>query len=112
MKEAYRDQIIQLKSNKLPNGLITLENLFDHDDANNDKRKLTASKGDYVEMLIGSERVLNVGKGVSPEDWKRLAQYYDEYEGVLAWSYDDLKAYDPSIIQHTIELVDGAKMVQ
>ncbi|XP_059065935.1 uncharacterized protein LOC131857409 [Cryptomeria japonica] len=50
VKEAYGDQIMQLKSNKLPNGLITLENLFDKDDAKRDKRKLTADKGDYTEM--------------------------------------------------------------
>lgn len=92
--------------------MITLENLFDHDDAKNDKKNLTSNKGDYTEMLIGTGRVLKVGKGVSPEDQKRLAQYYDEYEGILAWSYDDLKGYDPSIIQHTIELIDEAKSVR
>lgn len=37
VKEDYGDEIIQLKSKKLSNGLITLENLFDHDDAKNDK---------------------------------------------------------------------------
>lgn len=42
VKEAYGDKIIQFKSNKISNGLITLENFFDLEDAKNDKRKLTA----------------------------------------------------------------------
>lgn len=110
--EAYGDQIIQLKSNKLLNGLITLENLFDHDDAKNDKRKFTADKGDYIEMTVGNGRTLKVAKEVSPKDKERLAHYYEEYLGVIAWSYNDLKGYNLNIIQHTIELVDGAKQVQ
>lgn len=112
VKEAYRNQVIQLKSNKLPNGLITLENLFDHEDVKNDNWKLTTNKGDYVEMLVGSGRVLKVGKDVSLEDKKKLARYCDEYEGILAWAYDDLKGYDPNIIQHTIELTNEAKPVR
>lgn len=111
VKEAYRNQVIQLKSNKLPNGLITLENLFDHEEAKNDKQKLTTNKEDYVEMSVGSGRVLKVGKYVSSEDKKKLARYCDEYEGVLAWFYDNLRGYDPNIIQHTIELANEAKPV-
>lgn len=112
VKEAYGDQIIQVKSNKIPNGLITLENLFDHDDAKNDKQKFTANKGDYTEMLVGNGRTLKVGKQVSPKDRERLAFYCDEYLGMIAWSYEDLKGYNSSIIQYTIELVDGAKPVR
>lgn len=63
----------KLRSNKLPSNLITLENLFDHEDAKKDKRKLTTNKEDYTEMSIGSGRVLKVGKGVSSEDRKKLA---------------------------------------
>lgn len=98
VKEAYEDQIIQLKSNKLPNGLITLENLFDCDDARNDKRNLMADKGDYIDMSLGNGRILNVRKEVPPEDRERLARYCDEYMGLLAWSYEYLKGYNSSII--------------
>lgn len=63
-------------------------------------------------MSIGSRRILKVGKGVSSEDREKLAQYCDEYEGVMSWSYDDLKGYNPSIIQHTIKLTNEAKQVR
>lgn len=111
VKEAYEDQIIQLKSNKIPNQLITLENLFDHYDAKNEKQKFIADKGDYIEMSVGKGRTLKVGKEVSPKDKERLAHYCDEYLGVIVWSYEYLNKYNSSMIQHTIELVDGAKLV-
>lgn len=112
VKEDYGDWIIQLRSNKLPNGLITLENLFDHDDAKNDKWKLTADKGDYIKMSVAGERMLKVRKEVPLEDRKRLTWYCDEYVGVLAWSYEYLKGYNPNIIQNMIEIADGAKPVR
>lgn len=59
---------MQLKSNKLPNKLITLEKNFDHDDAKNDRQKLTADKGDYAEMSVGCGRILKVRKEVPLED--------------------------------------------
>lgn len=32
-----------------------------------------------------------------------------EYKDVFAWSYDELKAYDPKIINHAIPLKEGVK---
>ena len=32
-----------------------------------------------------------------------------EYKDIFAWTYDDLKTYDPSIIEHTIPLKEGSK---
>lgn len=104
VKEAYGDQIIQLKSKKLPNGLITLEILFDHDDVRNDKWKLITNKGDYAEMSLGNGRILKVVNQVPSKDRERLARYCNEYMGILSWSYEDLKGYNYSIIQHTIEI--------
>lgn len=62
--EAYDDQVIQLKTNKLLKGLITLENLFDYEDSRNDKRKFTIDKEDYTELHVGDGWKLKVGKDV------------------------------------------------
>jgi hypothetical protein len=32
-----------------------------------------------------------------------------EFRDVFAWSYNELKAYDPKIINHAIPLLEGAK---
>ena len=63
--EAYEGQIMQLKSNKLPKGLVTLENFFDCNNARNDKRKFVAEKGDYENLRVSDDRNLRVGKDVS-----------------------------------------------
>lgn len=34
------------------------------------------------------------------------------YVDIIAWSYDDLKVFDKSIIQDTIELIEGAKSIK
>lgn len=35
-----------------------------------------------------------------------------KYKDVLAWSYEDLKTFDTSIIQHTIPMISNDKTVQ
>lgn len=62
--EAYDDQVIQLKSNKLPKGLITLGSLFDCEDMRNDKIKFTMDKGDYTKLKIGERWKIKMGKNV------------------------------------------------
>lgn len=112
MSDTYGDQVIQLKTNKLPKVLITLENLLDYEDSRNDKRKFTADKGDYTDLQVRGGQKLKVGKDVPQFDRERLIHFCDKYEGVVAWSYDELKGYNPEIIQHTIKLEEGAKPVR
>lgn len=102
---------MELKSNKLPKGLVTLDFFFDCDDAWNDKWKFVADKSDYVDLWVSDGRNFWVGKNVSHHDKERLISFCEKY-GVVAWSYDDLEGYDPDIIQHTIELTKGAKLVR
>jgi hypothetical protein len=40
---------------------------------------------------------------------KKIVNLVREYKDVFAWSYDELKAYDPKIINHAIPLLEGAK---
>lgn len=61
---AYSDQIIEIKTNKLPKGL-TLENLFDSDNAKLDKRKFMADKSDYSELEVGNGWKLKVRNDVT-----------------------------------------------
>lgn len=62
-------------------------------------------------MSLENGRILKVEMEVPSEDIERLAWYCDENVGVLTWSYEDLKGYNSSIIQYTIEFDDGAKSV-
>lgn len=63
--EAYEGKIIQLRSNKLPKGLVTLKNIFDCDDETNDKRNFVAIKDDYADLQVRDGRKLEVRKDVA-----------------------------------------------
>lgn len=78
VSKAYGDQVIQLKTNKLPKGLITLENLFYFKDSKKDKMKFTVDKGDYIHLQVRGVRQLKVGKDVPQCDRERLIHFYDK----------------------------------
>lgn len=50
-----------------------------------------------------------IGKVCTPKERKGLIDALHAYQDVIAWSYEDLKTYDTSIITHTIPLKPGAK---
>jgi len=39
----------------------------------------------------------------------KYIELFKEFQNVLAWSYEDLKSYDTSVIQHTIPLKENQK---
>jgi len=112
IEEAYGDQIIQLKSNKLPKGLITLENLFDLEDASLEKKRFQENKEDYSKIQVSEWRKLKVGNSATQQERKRLIDLCEKYDRVIARTYEDLHGYDRNIIQHTIELTEGSKPVR
>jgi len=54
-------------------------------------------------------RIIKVGKGCTPEEKEKIVRLVREYRDVFARSYDELKAYDPKIINHVIPLLDSTK---
>jgi hypothetical protein len=53
--------------------------------------------------------MIKIGKGTPKEESKQIEDLIRGYWNVFAWSYDDLKAYNGNIIQHTIPLKEDAK---
>lgn len=100
-----------MKGNKLSPGLISLENLFDCEDAKNGKQIFNVDGRDYKELDCHSGRKLKVGREVPLKDKKRLKDLCFKYDRVITWTYDDLKGYNLGIIQHTIDFVEGSNPV-
>ena len=103
--------IIQLKNNFIPRGLIPLERLFDQNDvAKNPKVKPV---GDAVEdKNIGTEenpRIIKLSKKLPEREKREYVELMKRYTDVFAWSYEDLEEYDTSIIQHTIPINPGER---
>jgi hypothetical protein len=74
-------------------------------------------------MKVGETISLNIGTLESPKNVKICAQCSDEekinfskllgeFQDVFAWSYEDLRGFDPGLIQHAIPIKEGIKMVR
>lgn len=55
---------------------------------------------------------INIGLDLSPDEKLAYIHLLRQYKSVFARSYDELKTYDTSIIQHTIPMINDEKLVQ
>ena len=53
--------------------------------------------------------MIKLSKSLSPDQKLKYVELMREFQDVFAWSYEDLKSYDTSIIQHTIPLKENQK---
>jgi hypothetical protein len=102
---------LQLKRNVLPRGLVPLEDLFDFNDVAK-KPKIEAHGQEVEDCNIGTKekpRIVKLSKSLPPEKKLKYIELFKEYSDVFAWGYEDLKAYDTSIIQHGIPIKEDQK---
>ena len=99
--------------NHIPSSLIAFENMFDRHDRHKNKKE-AIKIGDYMEINIGTDKdpnLIKIGKGNSKKERNNLINLIKEYRDVLAFSYDELKAYQEDVFQHTIPLIEEDKEV-
>lgn len=106
----FGKEVLQLKSNRVPKGLVSLERAFDNKDkafyASTDKTN------DLEEVNLGTRIVpkkVYIGKCLSPRTRKNLIDLLRKFRHVFAWSDEDLKAYREDLFQHEIPLKEGTK---
>lgn len=69
LKGNYEDQVVQLKSNKFPKGLVTLESIFNTDDqAKKNKTSLLIQQEYYADLEIELGKTLKFGKVVTDSE--------------------------------------------
>ena len=54
-------------------------------------------------------RMVQIGKACNQQEREDMLKFPTEYKDVIAWSYEELKTYDPEIITHDILLKLDAK---
>jgi hypothetical protein len=114
--EKFKDKIanhkmLLLKNNQIPKGLIPLERLFDQNDIPL-KSTLQPQLEEVEDCNVGSNenpKLVKLSKYLPTELKKKYVELLKEYKDVFAWSYEDLKTYDTSIIEHKIPLKPGVK---
>jgi hypothetical protein len=107
---AGRD-IIQLKNNIIPKGLVPMEKMFDENDVAKIP-KIIASEEDVEDCNIGTEenpKMVKLSKTLSPEIKQDYIKLMNDFPDIFTWSYDDLKVYDTKVIQHVIPLKEDQK---
>ena len=58
---------------------------------------------EVIEINIGSSvspEMIRIGKNAFKEEQIQIENLIREYKNVFAWTYDDLKTYDQSVIEH------------
>ena len=103
--------VLHLKSNVLPRGLVPLEDLFDFNDVAK-KPKIEASGQEVEDCNIGTEekpKMVKLSISLPPEKKLKYIELFKEYSDIFSWGYEDLKAYDTSIIQHRIPIKEDQK---
>ena len=96
--------IIQLKSNFIPKGLIPLEKLLDQNDVDKNPA-VQPNEDDIQDHNIGTEEhpsIIKLLKKFTTNQKEKYIGLMKNFSNVFAWIYEDLKEYDTSIIQHII----------
>jgi hypothetical protein len=103
--------IIQLPNNHISRGLVPLERLFDGNDVPV-KGKVSNEDADTTECNIGSQeepRFVKLSSSLTSEQRAEYTKLLREFADVFAWTYEDLKTYDTSVIEHKILLKEEAR---
>jgi hypothetical protein len=71
--------------------------------------------GETISLNIGtpeSPKNVKIGAQCSDEEKMKFAKLLGEFQDVFGWSYEDLRGFDPSLIQHVIPIKEGIKPVR
>jgi hypothetical protein len=103
--------IVQLPSNHIPKGLVPLERLFDGNEVAV-KGKVSNEEADVTKCNIGTEeepKFIKMSNNLSKEQRDEYTELPREFVDIFAWTYEDLKTYDTSVIEHKIPIKEEGK---
>jgi hypothetical protein len=102
--EALSDMV-----NSLPKSVARLEKFYDFEDKfkKTVNCKTNSSSLTYEKVNLGTSenpQCINLGLGCSKHEKSAFVKLFKEFKDVFAWTYEDLKMFDPNIIQHVIPM--------
>ena len=86
-------EVLQLKDNVIPKGLIPLEELFDQYDVARKTSLVTTEKG-VEDVNIGTTenpKMMNLSKALPPQVKAKYISLFSSFSNVFAWDYTYLK---------------------
>jgi ribonuclease HI len=102
--EAQSDMV-----NPIPKSVARLEKFYDFEDKfkKTVNCKTNSSSLSYEKVNLGTSenpQCINLGLGCSKQEKAAFVKLFKEFKDVFAWTYEDLKTFDPNIIQHVIPM--------
>ena len=104
-------EILQLKNNCIPKGLVHLKKLFDNNHIAKNP-KVIPNDNEVQYCNIGNDenpRIIKLSKSLSLDSRRKYISLMKQFPYVFAWTYDDLKVYDTNIIKHIIPVKENEK---
>jgi hypothetical protein len=71
--------------------------------------------GETISLNIGTPEAPKndkIGAQCSDEEEMKFSKILGEFQDVFSWSYEDLRGFDPGLIQHAILIKEGIKLVR
>jgi len=95
--------------NCIPRSVASMDKFYDfHDKFRGvDNYKTNSSSLIYETCNLGTRdnsQNINLGNVCSEQERSTFIKLFKEYKDVFAWTYDDLKTFNPNIIQHIIPM--------
>jgi len=103
--------MLVLKNNQIPKRLIPLERLLDQNDMPL-KSALKPQPEEVEDYDIGTKeepRIVKISKYLHPEVKSKYKYLLEWYKDVFTWSFEELKTYATTVIEHKIPLNIGVK---
>lgn len=103
-------EIVQLKGNKIPHGIVSLENIFSQKSEGFIPKKgpnLEVNR-EYDKINVKSsddQKWISIGKTYSLKERDKLKSLLTNFKNVFTWSYDDLKIFKKREYRHSIPLI-------
>ena len=88
------------KVKPIPNSVLRLEKFFDLQDKFKSvpNCKTNSSQVKYETIYLGTKlnpQTVNLGKDCTPIEKSAFIKLFKEFKDVFAWTYDDLKTFNP-----------------
>jgi ribonuclease HI len=103
--------IVHLPNNHIPRGLVPLERIFDRNDVAL-KGKISEDDPNTTQCNIGTDnepKFVKLSRSLTKEQRDEYTKLLREFVDVFTWTYEDLKTYDTSVIEHKIPLKKEVK---
>ncbi|KAH9317236.1 hypothetical protein KI387_019005, partial [Taxus chinensis] len=80
LEQQYGNQVVQLRTNKLPKGLVTLESIFNpNDHFRKEKANIQVKREDSEPIPVGEGKTLQIGKVATKQEKSDFTQLCQEF---------------------------------